>query len=253
MGMSEGQRARIGILGASGRMGRALAEALADAPGLALAGLGGRSDDLAALAAESDVLIDFTAPAALAGHIAVAEVAGCALLVGTTGLTAAHHAALDAAAARIAVLQAANTSLGVNLLLAMVRQAAAALGPEWDIEIAELHHRMKVDAPSGTALALGTAAAEGRGIDLADAAVRGRDGMTGPRQPGSIGFAAMRGGSAAGDHLVLFAGEGERIEFVHRAETRAIFARGALKAAAWLAGRAPGRYTMADVLGLAAR
>jgi 4-hydroxy-tetrahydrodipicolinate reductase len=257
---------RIGIFGADGRMGRALVAALPGAPGLALAGVAERPghdlvgtslagvtvvDSAAALAAGCDVLIDFTAPAALAGNLAAAEAAGCALLLGTTGLEPQHQAAIDAAAARIAVLQAANTSLGVNLLVALVRQAAAALGPDWDIEIAELHHRMKVDAPSGTALALGAAAAEGRGVALADVAKRGRDGITGARPAGEIGFAALRGGTAAGDHLVLFAGEGERLEFAHRAEDRSIFARGALKAAAWLAGKPAGRYAMADVLGLA--
>jgi 4-hydroxy-tetrahydrodipicolinate reductase len=256
---------RIGILGADGRMGRALVAALPGQPGVVLGGLAERAghalvgteiagvtvgDSPEALAKACDVLVDFTAPAALAGHLAAAEAAGCALLVGTTGLEAAHHAAIDAAAARIAVLQAANTSLGVNLLVALVRQAAAALGPDWDIEIAELHHRMKVDAPSGTALALGAAAAAGRGVALDDVAVRGRDGITGARSAGQIGFAALRGGTAAGDHLVLFAGEGERLELAHRAEDRAIFARGALKAAAWLAGRPAGRYQMADVLGL---
>ncbi|MFZ4380572.1 MAG: 4-hydroxy-tetrahydrodipicolinate reductase, partial [Sandarakinorhabdus sp.] len=168
----------------------------------------------------------------------------------TTGLEAAHHAAVDAAARHIAVLQAANTSLGVTLLARLVEQAARALGPEWDIEIAELHHRMKVDAPSGTALALGEAAARGRGVDLASHRTSGRDGITGARIAGHIGFASLRGGSAAGDHMVLLASEGERIELWHRAEDRAIFARGALKAAQWLAGKPRGRYAMADVLGV---
>ncbi len=206
-------------------------------------------DDITALASVSDVLIDFTAPAALAAHLAAATAAGCAMVIGTTGLEFPHHAAIDAAAARIAIVQAANTSLGVAVTAALVRRAAAALA-DWDIEIAELHHRHKVDAPSGTALALGDAAAAGRGVVLDDVAVRGRDGITGARIDGTIGFASLRGGSAAGDHLVLFAGDGERLEITHRAENRSIFARGALRAAAWVAGQPPGRYTMDDVLGL---
>ena len=250
---------RIGILGAGGRMGQALlAEPLA---GLVIAGASERpghalvgtvavgvtvGDDLSALAKACDVLIDFTAPAALAASLAAATATGCAMVIGTTGLDAAHHAAIDAAATRIAIVQAANTSLGVAVAMALVRRAAAAL--DWDIEIAELHHRMKVDAPSGTALALGQAAAAGRGVALD--AVRGRDGITGARVDGSIGFASLRGGSAAGDHLVLFAGDGERLEIGHRAENRTIFARGALRAAAWVAGKSAGRYTMDDVLGL---
>ena len=148
------------------------------------------------------------------------------------------------------MLQAANTSLGVTLLARLVEQAALALGPDWDIEIAELHHRLKVDAPSGTALALGEAAAHGRGVDLASHSDRGRDGITGARVEGQIGFASLRGGSAAGDHMVLLASEGERIELWHRAENRSIFARGALRGAQWLAGRKPGRYVMTDVLGI---
>ncbi len=255
---------RIGILGAGGRMGQALLAAAAASPGLTLAGgidraggdaigavVGGITigDDAAALAHICDVLIDFTVPAALAGNLAAARAAACAIVIGTTGLEPEHHTAIDAAAAAIAVVQAANTSLGIAVTAALVRRAAAALA-DWDIEIAELHHRMKVDAPSGTALALGQAAAAGRGVALADVAVRSRDGITGPRVDGSIGFASLRGGSAAGDHIVLFAGEGERIEIVHRAENRDIFARGALTAAAWVTGKPAGRYTMDDVLGL---
>jgi 4-hydroxy-tetrahydrodipicolinate reductase len=148
------------------------------------------------------------------------------------------------------VLQAANTSLGVNLLAHLAREAAARLGADWDIEIVEMHHRMKADAPSGTALLLGHAAAEARGLALDNVSDRGRDGITGPREPGRIGFAALRGGSVAGDHQLIFAGEGERIELGHRAESRAIFARGAVDAALWLLGKPPGRYSMADMLGL---
>lgn len=207
--------------------------------------------DLAALAAGCDVLIDFSSPAALPANLAAAGDTGTALVIGTTGLSAEDHHRIDAAAGRIAILQTGNTSLGVNLLTALVRQAAAALGPDWDIEILEMHHRHKVDAPSGTALLLGEAAAKGRGVNLAEVSDRGRDGITGPRQRGAIGFAALRGGSVAGDHQVIFAADGERIELGHRAETREIFARGAVRAALWLAGKPAGRYEMADVLGLA--
>jgi 4-hydroxy-tetrahydrodipicolinate reductase len=261
---------RVGVLGAGGRMGQAIISALSDWPGLALGGAVERAghascgrpagpghpdtltvcSNIGAIAHKCDVLIDFSVPGALAGSIEAAQEGRCALVVGTTGLEPAHHALIDRAARDIAVLQAANTSLGVTLLARLVEQAAAALGPDWDIEIAELHHRLKVDAPSGTALALGEAAAAGRGVTLATHADRGRDGITGARVEGHIGFASLRGGSAAGDHMVLLASEGERIELWHRAENRSIFARGALKAAQWLAGRKPGRYAMADVLEL---
>ncbi len=204
----------------------------------------------APLAHGSDVLIDFTSPDALEATLDAVCEGNAALVVGTTGLGAAHHKMLDRAARTTAILQSANTSLGVTLLMSLVRQAAASLGPEWDIEIAELHHRDKVDAPSGTALALGDAAAKGRGVDAARVAVRGRDGVGKARRAGDIGYASMRGGTAAGDHLVLFAGDGERLELGHRAESREIFARGAVRAAAWLAGKPVGRYTMSDVLGL---
>lgn len=235
---------RVGLFGASGRMGRSITDALA-----------GREDiagvDFVNLAEEADVLVDFTAPSALAANLDRALAGGTPILIGTTGLTADHQARIDQAAKRIAVLQAANTSLGVNLLAHLVRQAAGRLGAEWDIEILEMHHRMKADAPSGTALLLAQAAAQGRGVDLEAVSDRGRDGITGPREPGHIGFAALRGGSVAGEHNVIFAAEGERIELGHRAESRAIFARGALRAALWLRGKPPGRYSMLDVLGLA--
>ena len=204
----------------------------------------------AAAAQASDVLIDFSTPAALAANLDAARAARIGIVIGTTGLDAQHQAAIEAAALDIPILQAANMSLGVNLLAHLVRETAARLGAEWDIEIVELHHRHKVDAPSGTALLLGQAAAEGRGIDLEAASDRGRDGVTGARAPGHIGFASLRGGSAAGDHQVLFAGEGERIELGHRAESRAIFAQGAVKAALWLKDQPPGLYAMTDVLGL---
>lgn len=212
--------------------------------------LGSNPGPLARLA---DVLIDFTSPAALEATLDAACEGKAALVIGTTGLEPHHHALIDAAAKSVPILQAANTSLGVTLLARLVEQAAAALGDDWDIEILDLHHRHKIDAPSGTALALGEAAARGRGISLASHSERGRDGIGSPRSSGAIGFAALRGGSAAGDHTVLFAGEGERIELTHRAESRRIFARGALRAALWLAGKPKGRYAMEDVLGLPAR
>jgi 4-hydroxy-tetrahydrodipicolinate reductase len=248
-----GQRDRdmtsIGIFGSNGRMGRAIAEVIAES-GATLAGGADQGDDMAAVTRASDVIVDFSSPAALAEHLAAAEAAGTAIVIGTTGLGPDHHAAIDAAARSIPVLQAANTSLGVNLLAHLVRETAARLGSDWDIEIVEMHHRHKVDAPSGTGLLLGQAAAAGRGVDLSAASVRSRDGITGGRPQGTIGFAVMRGGSVAGDHQVVFAGEGERIELGHRAESRAIFAQGAVKAALWLAGKPAGRYAMTDVLGL---
>jgi 4-hydroxy-tetrahydrodipicolinate reductase len=171
-------------------------------------------------------------------------------VVGTTGLGPDHQAAIDAAARSVPVLQSANMSLGVNLLAHLVREAAGRLGEDWDVEIVEMHHRHKVDAPSGTALLLGQAAAEGRGVDLDGASDRGRDGITGAREPGRIGFASLRGGSVAGDHQAIFAADGERLELGHRAESREIFARGAIRAAVWLKDQPAGRYTMKDVLGL---
>lgn len=240
----------IGIIGNAGRMGQALVEAVA-AAGLPLAGGIDRGGDAGALAAGSDVLVDFSSPDALEGNLAAAIASRTPIIVGTTGLAERHHWLIDDAARDIAVLQTGNTSLGVTLLAALVRQAAAKLGPDWDIEIAEMHHRHKVDAPSGTALLLGAAAAEGRGIDLSAHSERGRDGVTGARAPGAIGFASMRGGSVAGDHRVIFAGEGESISLSHRAESRAIFARGAVRAAQWLRQQSAGRYTMDDVLGIA--
>lgn len=230
-------------------MGAALVAAIADA-GHALGGGIDKGDDVAALAATCDILVDFSAPAALEDNLDAALGAGIPILVGTTGLEERHHFLIDDAARDIAVLQTGNTSLGVTLLAHLVREAAARLGPDWDIEIAEMHHRMKVDAPSGTALMLGQAAATGRGIDLAAHSERGRDGVTGARAEGAIGFASLRGGTVAGDHQVLFAGNEEIITLAHRAENRMIFARGAVKAAAWLLDQPPGRYTMGDVLGV---
>lgn len=242
----------IGIMGAAGRMGRAIEQEAREA-GVALAGgvdqkgeVFGGCSDASALAAASDVLIDFSVPSALAGHLDGARTHRRPILIGTTGLDSPHHAAIDAAAKDIAVLQAANTSLGVNLLVALVERAAGRLGPDWDIEILEMHHRHKIDAPSGTALLLGRAAATGRGIPPPQV-THDRNGR---RVAGEIGFANLRGGSVAGDHVVIMAAEGERLELGHRAESRAIFARGALKAALWLATKPPGRYTMADMLEL---
>ena len=240
----------IGIVGAKGRMGRAIAAVLEGHERARLVGGADQGDDLGGLARGCDVLIDFSSPAALAANLAAAEAAGRPIVIGTTGIGDEHHAAIDRAARSVPVLQAANMSLGVNLLAHLVREAAARLGPDWDIEIVEMHHRHKVDAPSGTALLLGEAAAAGRGIDLAGHSERGRDGITGARREGEIGFASLRGGSVAGDHQVVLAAEGERIELGHRAESRDIFARGAVQAALWLHGRPAGRYAMTDVLGL---
>lgn len=243
--------ARIGIIGSEGRMGQALARAIADG-GHELAGGIDRGGDPAALADRSDVLVDFSAPVALEANLHAAIGAGIPIVIGTTGLEDRHHVAIDNAARQVAVLQTGNTSLGVTLLARLVREAAASLGPEWDIEIVEMHHRMKVDAPSGTALLLGEAAAAGRGIDLADHRESGRDGHTGARQQGAIGFAALRGGTVAGEHSVIVAGEEERLTLSHSAENRMIFARGAVKAAQWLIGRDAGRYAMDDILSPAA-
>lgn len=236
--------ARIGIVGSQGRMGRALRDAIAEA-GAELAGGVDRGGDIHALAKGSDVLLDFSAPEALELTLAAADTTGTPVLIGTTGLEPAHHQLVDRAAEHIAILQTGNTSLGVTLLARLVREAAARLGPDWDIEIVEMHHREKVDAPSGTALLLGQAAAEGRGEPLDDLAATDRNGR---RQPGAIGFASLRGGTVAGDHTIIFAGPQERLELSHRAESRAIFARGAVRAALWLIDQVPGRYTMDDVL-----
>ncbi len=239
----------IGIIGRAGRMGNAIAEAAAEADVTVGGGID-QGDDPAVLCAMCDVLIDFSSPAALVTNIGAAVAKGKAILIGTTGLNDDHHRAIDDAARHVAVLQTGNTSLGVTLLARLVREAAAKLGPDWDIEIAEMHHRMKVDAPSGTALLLGEAAAKGRAIDLSKHSARGRDGHTGARETGSIGFASLRGGSVAGDHTVIFAADDERIELTHRADNRRIFARGAVKAAQWLARQPAGRYSMDQVLGL---
>lgn len=240
--------ARIGIIGSAGRMGQALVDAIA-AAGEVHAGGVDKGDDVNALAANCDVLVDFSSPHALEANLDAAMAAGVPIVVGTTGLEERHHWLCDSASASIPVLQTGNTSLGVTLLAHLVREAAARLGEDWDIEIVETHHRMKVDAPSGTALLLGEAAAKGRGVALADVSARGRDGITGARKVGDIGFAALRGGTVAGDHTVHFLADNERIALSHLAENRAIFARGAVRAAAWLLGKEPGRYTMSNVIG----
>jgi 4-hydroxy-tetrahydrodipicolinate reductase len=241
--------ARIGIIGSEGRMGQAIAAAIA-AAGETLAGGSDQGGDPLTLARRSEVLVDFSSPAALEANLDAAMAAGVPIVVGTTGLEERHHWLCDHAAEHIAVLQTGNTSLGVTLLAHLVREAAQRLGEDWDIEIVETHHRMKVDAPSGTALLLGEAAAAGRGIALAQMSARGRDGITGARREGTIGFASLRGGSVAGDHTVQFLSDNERLSLSHLAENRTIFAKGAVRAAQWLIGKPKGRYTMPEVLGL---
>jgi 4-hydroxy-tetrahydrodipicolinate reductase len=241
--------ARIGIIGSAGRMGQAIAAAIA-AGGETLAGGIDKGGDPSALAQGSDVLVDFSSPHALEANLDAAMAAGIPIVIGTTGLEERHHWLCDHAAETIPVLQTGNTSLGVTLLAHLVREAASRLGDDWDIEIVETHHRMKVDAPSGTALLLGEAAAQGRNIALAENSERGRDGITGARKSGAIGFAALRGGTVAGDHTVSFFSDNERIALSHLAENRAIFGKGALKAALWVIGKPAGRYTMPEVLGL---
>ncbi len=241
--------ARIGIIGSAGRMGQAIAAAIAAAGETHAGGIDVGGDPLA-LARESDVLVDFSSPKALEANLDAATAASVPIVVGTTGIEERHHWLVDSAAEQTAVLQTGNTSLGVTLLAYLVREAANRLGEDWDIEIVETHHRMKVDAPSGTALLLGEAAAKGRGVVLADESERGRDGITGARRQGAIGFASLRGGSVAGDHAVHFLSDNERLTLSHLAENRTIFAKGAVRAALWLIGKPAGRYTMPEVLGL---
>ena len=264
---------RMGVIGCGGRMGRMLVTEIAASEDCALSGgtaapgsthVGSDLGELAGigriglaagnapgeLIRASDVVIEFSVAAATASHAALAAELGTPLVIGTTGLSAAETASVREAAKRIPIVWAANTSLGINLLLGLVEQVAARLGPDWDIEIMEMHHRGKADAPSGTALALGRAAAAGRGVTLDAVAQRGRDGLTGARRSGDIGFAALRGGDAVGDHHVIFAGAGERLELSHRATNRAIYAKGAVRAARWVIGKPPGLYGMKEVLGL---
>ena len=264
---------RIAVTGAAGRMGRELIRVISTTSGCVLSGgtesrssphIGADLGILAGLPAlgiavstntrdiisRSDAIIDFTAPAATIEVADLAAQAGIVHVIGTTGMDERDEAAIISAARHATVIKAGNMSLGVNLVTAMTRRIAEVLDAEFDIEIVEMHHRHKVDAPSGTALMLGAAAAEGRKIDLKTNADMVRDGHTGPRQRGNIGFATLRGGSVIGDHTVIFAGEGERIEITHKAGDRSIFARGAVKAALWGQGKGPGLFSMSDVLGI---
>ncbi|MGE5546574.1 MAG: 4-hydroxy-tetrahydrodipicolinate reductase [Solirubrobacterales bacterium] len=264
---------RIGIVGCAGRMGRMLMNAVLEAEGCTLAGgterpgadavgrdvgeLLGRGtlgatveSDAKRLFEQADAVIDFTAPAATVLHASLAAECRKVLVVGTTGLTDDDEAQLRAAADRTPIVYAPNFSVGVNLLMALVEQAAAVLASDYDIEIVEMHHRHKVDSPSGTALGLGRAAAKGRGIPLDKVWRKVRDGHTGARPRGEIGFATLRGGDVVGDHTVMFASEGERVELTHKASSRSVFAKGAVRAAQWAHGKPPGLYTMRDVLGL---
>jgi len=264
---------RVAISGAGGRMGRTLAEACeavsqvevtaaiehADSDCLGrdlgeLAGLGRMGvavvADLASVAADFDLLIEFTRPEATIDNLRECRRLGKAMVIGTTGLSREQIAEVEAASKEIPVVFAPNMSIGVNVLLNLLRTAAAALGDDYDVEIIEAHHRHKVDAPSGTALKLGEVVADALDRDLDECAVYGREGQTGERDRKTIGFATVRGGDVVGDHTVLFAGEGERIELTHKASSRMTFAGGAVRAAGWLSGREPGLYSMQDVLGL---
>lgn len=264
---------KIAVLGAAGRMGQALASVLAATPGCKVAGgieaKGSRfvgrdigevagleplgvaiTDDPLPLFAHVDGVLDFTTPASTVAFAALSAQARIVHVIGTTGLTDADEAKIEAAARHATIVKAGNMSQGVNLLAVLTAQVAKALGPEFDIEILEMHHRHKRDAPSGTSLMLGRAAAAGREISLEERGVHTRDGETGPRRQGDIGFAALRGGDVVGEHRVIFAGPGERIELAHIATDRGIFARGAVKAALWARGKGPGLFSMKDVLGL---
>jgi 4-hydroxy-tetrahydrodipicolinate reductase len=241
----------IGIAGITGRMGVLLAEEVAASSFTMAGGTSRTSPDLASLAKGADVVIDFTRAELVAGHAAILADAGAAWVLGTSGLSAADDAILLETAKRIPIVYAANFAPGVNLVLALAERMAAALPPDaYDAEIVEMHHRQKVDAPSGTAMGLGRAVAAGRGVALTDVMESGRDGHTGPRSPGAIGFAALRGGQVVGEHTLLFAAADEHIALTHRAFNRRAFAKGALIAASWAAGRAPGLYDMMDVLGM---
>ncbi len=255
---------RIGIAGASGRMGRLLAEEVGSVGATLAGGIGrpgseapfpvsvARLGDIEALARASDLVIDFTHAATARAHAAALAEAGTAWVLGTSGLSAADEAAVAAAARRIPVVYAANFSAGATLVLVLAERMAAALpAATYDAEIVEMHHRQKVDAPSGTAIGIGRAVAKGRGVVLESVTESGRHGHIGPRQPGAIGFAALRGGQVVGEHTLLFAAADEQIALTHRAFDRRTFAAGAVRAALWAAGRPPGLFTMADVLGLA--
>jgi 4-hydroxy-tetrahydrodipicolinate reductase len=264
---------KIAVTGASGRMGRELIKAICATEGATLAGaieqpgsavLGQDAGMLAGVGhigvaitdepldvfAKVDAVLDFTSPKATVGFAELAANARIVHVIGTTGLTDADHAKLNAAARHATIIQSGNMSLGVNLLAALTRRIAEALDADFDIEVLEMHHRMKVDAPSGTALLLGEAAAAGRGVSLKDVAQHVRDGHTGARPRGEIGFATLRGGSVVGEHTVMFVSDTERLEITHKATDRGVFARGAVKAALWGKGKGPGRFDMMDVLGL---
>ncbi len=264
---------KIAVMGAAGRMGRELVRATHATPGCVviggieragspaldqdigvLAGVGDLGVKISAdpleLIARADAVLDFTAPESSVEFAGLAANARIVHVIGTTGFSAQDEAAIAAAARHATIVKAGNMSLGVNLLVGLTRKVAQALNEDFDIEILEMHHKHKVDAPSGTALMLGEAAAEGRGISHKERSVRVRDGYTGPRNRGDIGYATLRGGNVVGEHTVVFAGEGERIELTHRATDRGIFARGAVRAALWGRGKAPGLYSMADVLGI---
>jgi len=264
---------KIAVMGVAGRMGQELVRAVQQTQGCAISGAAERPDspligaDVGTLAgigalgiavgadpleiiAKSDGILDFTTPKATVEFASLAASGRVVHVIGTTGLTEADEAQIAAAARHAPIIKAGNMSLGVNLLAAITRRVAEALDADYDIEIVEMHHRDKVDAPSGTALMLGAAAAQGRGIALDAHAIRGRDGITGPRRRGDIGFSSLRGGSVVGEHRVILAGPGERIELAHLAGDRSIFARGAVKAVLWGRGKAPGLYSMSDVLGL---
>ncbi|MDP1910701.1 MAG: 4-hydroxy-tetrahydrodipicolinate reductase [Hyphomicrobium sp.] len=263
---------KVAVMGVAGRMGQELVRA-AHAAGCTIVGaveregspsIGADVGTLAGLAplgvqvtadaldviSRCEGILDFTSPKATVEFAGLAANARAVHVIGTTGLTEADEAQIAAAARHAPIIKAGNMSLGVNLLVALTRRVAEALDEDFDIEIVEMHHRDKVDAPSGTALMLGAAAAEGRAINLAQRSVRVRDGVTGPRHRGDIGFATLRGGSVVGEHKVIFAGSGERVELVHVAGDRSVFARGAVKALQWGQGKAPGLYSMTDVLGL---
>jgi 4-hydroxy-tetrahydrodipicolinate reductase len=264
---------RVVVVGAGGRMGQTLIRAVLGETRMRLVGAldrqqaavlgqdtgllcGGPASGVVVTAdplpafAQTDVVLDFTAPDATLAYAELSAQARVVHVIGTTGMGPEHDERLKAAARHCRIVRSGNMSLGVNLLAGLLRRAAAVLGPDYDIEILEMHHRHKVDAPSGTALLLGRAAAQGRDLDLTENSVRVRDGQTGARPKGAIGFASLRGGSVVGDHTVTLAGEGERIEFTHRAESRDIFARGAIRAALWAFDKKPGLYDMNDVLGL---
>lgn len=243
---------KVAILGAAGRMGRMLVKlAEADANLEIVAKVDVVDGYDTTWPAGTEAVVDFSFHAAVAPNVEKAAAEGVAYVIGTTGLTAEEQARVDACIGKIPLVQAANYSLGVNLLLALVRQAAAVLGPQYDIEVVEMHHKHKKDAPSGTALMLANAAAEGRAVKLDDVACYGRRGLVGERPEGEIALHALRGGSVVGDHTVMFAGDLERVEITHKAQSREAFAAGALRAALWAVGRKPGKYDMRNVLGFA--